>query len=124
MPQYSFNGTNFIVGRDAEDNWKIILGAYKDYYWVHADNIPSAHVIIEIDEPLQEEFQYACDLCKKHTNFDNKTTHKNKSKDKSKNKVNNNNSIQFVTTKIENIKLGSKPGEVFFKDSTKTSILI
>ena len=106
MPQYSFNGTNFIVGKDAEDNWKIILESYNDYYWVHADNIPSAHVIIEIDEPLQEEFQYACDLCKKHTKIKNK-----------------NKAIKFVTTQISNLKLGSKPGEVYFKDNNKCVIL-
>ena len=104
MPQYSFNGTNFIVGKDAEDNWKIILEAYKDYYWVHAEGVPSAHVIIEIDEPLQEEFQYACDLCKKHSKIKNKA-------------------VKFVTTQVSNIKLGSKAGEVYFKDNTKRVIL-
>ena len=53
-----FNNTWFVVGKSAEDNWKIISLADKKYYWVHASGVPSAHVIIEIDEPLDNEIQY------------------------------------------------------------------
>ena len=62
-----YNKVTFIIGRSDEENWKIISEAYKDYYWVHADNVPSAHIIIEIDDPLDDEIQYACKLCKAHS---------------------------------------------------------
>jgi predicted ribosome quality control (RQC) complex YloA/Tae2 family protein len=98
-----YNKTWFVVGRSAEENWKIIIQADKDYYWVHANGYPSSHVIIEIDEPLNDEIQYACQLCI------------NQSKKISKLKP------SFIITQIKNIKLGSKPGEVYFKDDKKIS---
>ncbi len=100
-----YNKTLFVVGKSAEENWKIILDAEKDYYWVHASDVPSAHVIIEIDKPLDEEIQYACQLCKAQTK---------KIKDVS---------IEYVVTQVKNIKLGSKPGQVYFKDTSKVSII-
>lgn len=96
-----FNRTWFVVGESAHNNWKILSEADKDYYWVHADSVPSAHVIIEIDIPLPEELNYACELCKQQT------------------KSIQNSSVKFVATQVKNIKFGSKPGEVYFKDSSK-----
>jgi predicted ribosome quality control (RQC) complex YloA/Tae2 family protein len=95
-----YNKTSFIIGKSAEENWKIISEANKDHYWVHADGVPSAHIIIEIDIPLPEELQYACDLCKQQT------------------KKIQNTSVKFVATQIKNIKLGSKPGQVYFKNDS------
>ncbi len=100
-----FNKTGFVVGKSAEDNWKIISEADKDYYWVHADNVPSSHIIIEIDEPLQEELEYACQLCKAQTK-------------KIKNHL-----IKYVYTQVKNIKFGSKPGEVYFRDNSKVKMI-
>jgi predicted ribosome quality control (RQC) complex YloA/Tae2 family protein len=96
-----YNKTWFVVGKSAEDNWRIISEADKDYYWVHADGVPSSHIIIEIDMPLVEELKYACELCRTQTK---------KMKDSS---------VKFVATQVKNIKLGSKPGEVYFKDISK-----
>ncbi len=101
-----YNKTWFVVGKSAEENWKIILDADKEYYWIHADNIPSSHVIIEIDEPLEDELIYACRLCKEQTK---------KIKDTP---------IKYVMTQIKNIKLGSKPGEVYFKDNKKCKYIV
>jgi predicted ribosome quality control (RQC) complex YloA/Tae2 family protein len=100
-----YNKTWFVVGKSAEENWKIISEADKEYYWVHADNIPSAHVIIEIDMPLTEELNYACELCRLQTK---------KIKDSS---------VKFVATQVKNIKFGSKPGEVYFKDDSKVQTI-
>jgi predicted ribosome quality control (RQC) complex YloA/Tae2 family protein len=100
-----YNKTWFVVGKSAEENWEIISRADKNYYWVHANNIPSSHVIIEIDEPLEDEIQFACQLCKNQTK---------KIKD---------NSIKFIVTKIKNIKFGSKEGEIYFKDISATRLV-
>jgi predicted ribosome quality control (RQC) complex YloA/Tae2 family protein len=96
-----FNKTWFVVGKSAEENWKIISEADKDYYWVHADGVPSSHIIIEVDVPLTEELKYACELCRLQT------------------KKIKNSSVKFVATQVKNIKFGSKPGEVYFKDDKK-----
>jgi predicted ribosome quality control (RQC) complex YloA/Tae2 family protein len=100
-----YNNTWFVVGKSAEENWKIISLADKDYYWVHAADIPSSHVVIEVDIPLDDEIQYACRLCKEQTK---------KIKDYS---------TKYIITKIKNIKLGSKPGEVYFKDKLNVNLV-
>ena len=100
------NKTSYVVGKSADENWKIILEAEKDYYWVHVSNVPSAHVIIEIDKPLDDEITYACQLCKAHTK---------------KIKDCKDSSIEYVVTQVKNIKLGSKPGQVYFRDISKVS---
>jgi predicted ribosome quality control (RQC) complex YloA/Tae2 family protein len=100
-----FNKTWFVVGRSAEENWKIISEADKDYYWLHADGIPSAHIIIEVDVPLTEELKYACELCINQTKKIKKS------------------SMTFVATQVKNIKFGSKPGEVYFKNSSNVIII-
>lgn len=99
--QIEYNRVTFVVGRSAEENWNIISKADKDYYWVHADSVPSSHIIIEIDQPLPEDIKYACELCRQQT------------------KKIKNSSIKYVYTQVKNIKFGSKPGEVYFRDNSK-----
>jgi predicted ribosome quality control (RQC) complex YloA/Tae2 family protein len=95
-----YNNINFKIGQNALDNWKIIKSSNKEHYWVHANDVSSAHVIIEIDEPLEDDITFACIKCREFSkNVKNKTS--------------------FVVSKINNIKLGNNIGEVFFKDSTK-----
>jgi predicted ribosome quality control (RQC) complex YloA/Tae2 family protein len=99
MEYYDDNKIKYIVGKSAENNWKIIQNSEKDYYWIHANNKPSTHVIICIDKPLESEIKYACNLCKINTNGLNNTI----------------TPIKYIGCYINNIKLGSKPGEVTFK---------
>ncbi len=106
MEFYDENKTKYIVGKSAENNWKIIQGSEKDYYWIHAEGKPSTHVIICIDKPLESEIKYACSLCKEHTK-------------PIKNIIS---PIKYIGCYIENIKLGSKPGEVIFKSYDKCTI--
>ncbi len=97
-----YNDTWFVIGKFAQDNWKIILEADKEHYWVHAEGVPSSHIIIEIDDPIESEIQYACQLCKLQSK---------KVKDTS---------TKFIITQVKNVKLGSTPGEVVIKDLKKT----
>ena len=97
MREFINNSIIFKVGENAEDNWKIILAADRNSWWLHADNCPSTHIIIDTDEVLEDDIQYAFSLCKAYT----------------KRKV-----TSYVLTRVSNLKLGSKPGEVFFKKQT------
>jgi len=99
---YHFNGIKFIVGKNAEDNWKIIREADKDFYWFHLENRSSAHVIIEIDELIEEEIDFAKAICIKHT-F--KNTHPNKIPK----------NIDYIFTQVKNLKFGDKVGEIEIK---------
>jgi len=106
--EYYNDNIKYIVGKSAENNWKIILEAKKDYYWIHANDIASTHVIICIDKPLESEIQFACNLCKKHTNK----------------LMNITSPIKYIGCYIQNIKLGSKPGEVYFKNNSNCNIYL
>jgi predicted ribosome quality control (RQC) complex YloA/Tae2 family protein len=99
------NNTWYVIGKSAQDNWRIINNADKNYYWVHANNVPSSHIIIEIDIPIDSEIEYACNLCKNQT------------------KIVKDSKIEYIVTQIKNIKLGSKPGEVYFKDKSLIKIV-
>ena len=95
-----FNNINFKIGENALDNWRIIKLSDKEHYWVHANDVSSAHVIIEIDEPLEDEIQFACMKCKEFSKNVKNTT-------------------SYIISKVNNLKLGDTVGEVHFKDSTK-----
>ncbi len=96
MRIYIHNGITYRVGQRDTENWAIILAAEKDFYWVHLDKQPSAHVIVETDVLLPEDLAYAAELCKAQTRVYKKN-------------------VPCVATTVSNLKLGSKPGEVTFK---------
>ena len=100
MKQFIFEKTTFKVGTSAQENWAIITAANKDFYWLHLEGCPSAHIIIEIDvEPTKQEIQFATQLARDAT--PKAPPH-----------------AGIVWTQVANIRLGSKPGEVYFKNNS------
>ena len=95
MKTFQHNNITFKVGTNADENWSLISKANPTDYWVHLEDIPSSHVIIEIDDILDSDLQYAGQLCKTQSKC--------------------NKPINCVATTIGNLKFGSKPGEVYFK---------
>ena len=114
MKVYSLGSTLFKVGQNAQENWDLVreclnekeitnskdsknpIGNSKEFLWFHLDEFPSAHVVIENEEPSYEEINYACELViqhSKHSRFSKK----------------------IIYTKIKNLKLGSDVGSVIFK---------
>jgi hypothetical protein len=102
MKYICHNTINFIVGQSAQENWKAILQAKKTHHWVHADGIPSAHIIIETAEPGTEDIEYACNLCAEQTKITGKRQ-------------------LYIISPVSNIKLGAHPGEVVIRDQAKVS---
>jgi predicted ribosome quality control (RQC) complex YloA/Tae2 family protein len=97
MKVFQNNNITYKVGTNADENWHLISKADPTEFWVHLDNVPSSHVIIEIDDILPEDLQYAGMLCKAQS----KCSAKN---------------MSCVATTIGNLKFGSKAGEVYFKN--------
>jgi hypothetical protein len=95
MKLYTNNHIDYKVGTNAKENWDLISKADRAFYWVHLEGVPSAHVIIEIDDILQEDLTYAAKLCRDQSGYPN--------------------AMPCVATTIDNIKFGSKLGEVYFK---------
>jgi predicted ribosome quality control (RQC) complex YloA/Tae2 family protein len=100
MKIHIHNGITYKVGQRDTENWAIILAAEKDYYWVHLDKQPSAHVIVETDVLLPEDLAYAAVLCKKQTRVYKPN-------------------VPCCATQVGNLKLGSKPGEVIFRGAVQ-----
>ena len=67
MKSYTLNRTEFTLGCNAAENWSLLSTADKNHYWVHLDDVPSAHCIIHDDEPLAEEFEFARQLILEQT---------------------------------------------------------
>ncbi len=88
--------TTYQVGQSAAENWAIIARAAKDHWWVHLEGRASAHIILEIDDPLDDELVFAAGLCKVQTKCEQP-------------------GLRCVATRVGNLRLGSKAGEVFFK---------
>lgn len=88
--------TTYQIGQSAEENWALIARAAKDHWWVHLEGRASAHIILEIDDPLDDELVFAAGLCKTQTKVDKPAQ-------------------QCVATRVGNLRLGSKAGEVYFK---------
>ncbi len=96
MKTYVNKGISYIVGSNAEDNWRIIGLADPESTWVHLSNEASCHVIIEIDKVLPEELEYARELILLNTKKASRTA-------------------EIVYSKVKDIKRGGKVGEVIIK---------
>lgn len=67
---YSSNGTRILVGRNNQQNDQLTLkDAKKNYLWLHAQNIPGAHVIIESEHPTDETIGEAAMLAAYYSKF-------------------------------------------------------
>jgi len=58
-----------LIGKHAKHNWDIISDANPEWYWFHLTNIPSAHVILEHENPSKKYIYLAAIQCKKHSKY-------------------------------------------------------
>ena len=61
----------FLIGKNAEDNWRIIKESDGNWTWFHINSFPSCHVIIKDSDPSTENILEAARLCKYNTNYMN-----------------------------------------------------
>jgi predicted ribosome quality control (RQC) complex YloA/Tae2 family protein len=100
------NGRTFdiIIGKNAIDNWRIIREADGDDMWIHAKDMPSAHVIIKehlmkgiVNTLYPEEIlRIAGEYCKTYSNIQKK--------------------IKIDYTLVKNVTIGKMAGQVSLKD--------
>jgi predicted ribosome quality control (RQC) complex YloA/Tae2 family protein len=89
-------GLQFVLGQSAQENWVILAAADKLHTWAHLDEFPSAHVILETDEPTAADLEFARQLILQQTK--KAPTH-----------------AKLITAQVRHVKRGSKPGEVIIK---------
>lgn len=96
----------YVIGKDAESNWKIFEEADENHLWFHLNSFPSCHVIIKSDDPPTEHILEAASLCKFHSKFKN---------------VKN---IKIVYTPISNLRLGEVVGSLEIVSKRKCNYVI
>ncbi len=93
MKTAQFQGLTFVVGQNARENWAILATAEKNHTWAHLDDYPSAHVIIETDNPTAADLEFARQLILEQTK--KAPAH-----------------AKLLTAPVRTVKRGSVPGEV------------
>ncbi len=96
MKTVEFNKLKFVLGQSATENWSILAKAEKFHTWAHLDDYASAHVIIETDDPTEEELEFARQLILQQTK-----------------KAPTN--AKLITAPVKSVKRGSVPGEVILR---------
>ena len=94
-----------IMGKSAEENWKIIDDSHENDIWFHLDDYPSPHIILKTNNRdikliNKQTLIHCASLCKEHSKY---TNMKN---------------ISIIYTKIKNVKKADIIGSVF-TSSTK-----
>ena len=58
-----------LIGKNAKHNWDIISRANPEWIWFHVSNAPSAHIILEQENPSKKDIYLAAIQCKKHSKY-------------------------------------------------------
>ena len=96
---------SFKVGQNAQENWDL-LNLDENYTWFHLKSFPSCHVIIEKEEPDNNEILEGAKLCLENTKYRNLKN------------------IKVNYTKIKNIVKADKVGAVTFKSNRKVNTIM
>lgn len=67
---------DFVIGKNAQENFDIIDNAEDHHVWFHIHNAPSCHVIAKLNEEVtKKDFRYVVKqgalLCKQHSKYNN-----------------------------------------------------
>lgn len=63
-------GNRILVGRNNKQNDQLTMRtAHKDHYWFHTKDIPGSHVILETNNPTDEEIVEAAELAAAHSKY-------------------------------------------------------
>jgi predicted ribosome quality control (RQC) complex YloA/Tae2 family protein len=105
MKTVILNDVSYKIGQNAKENWEL-LDLSNDYTWFHLKSFPSCHVIIEKEEPDNNEILEGAKLCLENTKYRNLKN------------------IKVNYTKIKNIVKADKVGAVTFKSNRKVNTIM
>ena len=99
----------FVVGKNAQDNFNIIDDAEPHHIWFHIEGHSSCHVIAKLEEPLDRKnvkyvIKQGAVLCKQHSKQDNQKN------------------IPIVYTNVENVSKSDTLGSVIIKHQKTINI--
>ena len=70
-----FDDIVYYIGKDAKDNWDLIQNADETDIWIHLQDHPSPHVIIEKSIDMKHDMKhimFGCQLCKQYSKLKTK----------------------------------------------------
>jgi predicted ribosome quality control (RQC) complex YloA/Tae2 family protein len=102
MKEICINDIIYKIGKNANDNTKLIKDSNINWYWFHLDKFPSCHVIVCKDEITIDEINNAGNLVKENSKY------------KFKN-------IGINYCKVDNLIHGKEPGSVYFKSNKQVN---
>ena len=99
----------FVIGKNAQDNFNIIDNAEPHHIWFHIEGQSSCHVIAKLEEPLDRKnvkyvIKQGAVLCKQHS------------------KQNNQKNVPIVYTNIENVTKSNTTGSVVIQNQKMINI--
>ena len=111
MKLVEYEGFEFQIGENANDNWDILKKSKQNWIWFHLDNFPSPYVILA--EPIKslkknnnfkEIINYGCLLCKENSKYSNQK-------------------VKVIWTTCKNVSLGNKPGEALISGKVSNIVI-
>lgn len=106
MKEVEYEGVNFIIGENAQDNWNLLSSSKQQWIWFHLDKFSSPYVILTeslkdlknntYEKSWREYIVKAGLLCKENSK------HKN-------------NKVKIIYTNVKNVSKGTSVGEAIIK---------
>lgn len=103
MKSFHINEVHILLGENENDNDSLLKVAHNDHIWLHLDKFPSGHAVIQTGTINDELLHFTGQKCLENTKFRHLKN------------------VKIVYTKISNVKLTEKKGEVIFKSNRKTN---
>lgn len=101
MKVFEYDGISVKLGQNARENTQLVGESNPNHVWIHLESFSSGHVVIQCEEPSNEVLTYAMNICLEGTK---QKTMKN---------------VKASVTKVSNLILTDKLGEVTFKSNRK-----
>lgn len=105
MKEIIIDDISFKIGQNAQENWEL-LNLDENFTWFHLKSFPSCHVVIEKNDPTQEEIVNGANLCLENTKYRNLKN------------------IKVNYTLLKNIKKADKVGSVYFVSNRKVNTIM
>ena len=114
MKELEEDGINYLVGSNAEDNWKVLDKCKQNWIWFHLDKLSSPYVVLMESKKnfKKEEYSYSwnhylnygANLCKENSKYKNQK-------------------VSVMWTEGKNVGKGNKIGSAIIKGKRNLIVL-
>ncbi len=69
MKEWVYDDITIKMGQNARENDRLVKESLQTSIWLHLDNFPSAHVVIQNDNPSKAVIKYAAQQLKDYSKY-------------------------------------------------------